>query len=70
MVNAIRGLLIHCDIPMTEFIISLNAARPPSEKFIIQVLDNTHMFVQPNVAEQILHQIDEFRNKITYEKPA
>ncbi|GLJ16999.1 hypothetical protein SUGI_0294070 [Cryptomeria japonica] len=70
MVNAIKGLLVTCDVPMAQFITNLNASKPSSEKFIIQVLDSTHMFVQPNAADQIRYQIAEFRNKITYEKPA
>ncbi|GFP90983.1 general transcription factor iih subunit 5 [Phtheirospermum japonicum] len=46
MVNAIKGLYIPCDIPMAQFIINMNASYPQSSKFILHVLDNTHIFVR------------------------
>ncbi|XP_020593716.1 RNA polymerase II transcription factor B subunit 5 [Phalaenopsis equestris] len=70
MVNAIKGILISCDVPMAQFIVNLNAALPASQKFIVHVLDGTHMFVQPHVAEMIRSKIAEFRDQNTYEKPA
>ncbi|RWV87163.1 hypothetical protein BHE74_00013974 [Ensete ventricosum] len=70
MVNAMKGLLISCDVPMAQFIISFNASLPPSQRFILHALDNTHMFVQPHVAEMIRSKITEFRDQNTYEKPA
>ncbi|XP_065856396.1 general transcription and DNA repair factor IIH subunit TFB5 [Euphorbia lathyris] len=69
MVNATKGLFISCDIPMTQFIINMNASLPPSQKFIIHVLDETHLFVQPHVSEMIRSAISEFREQISYEKP-
>jgi len=70
MVNAIKGLFISCDIPMAQFIISMNASLPASQKFIIYVLDNTHLFVQPHVTEMIRSAMSEFRDQNSYEKPA
>ncbi|XVF51627.1 hypothetical protein PTKIN_Ptkin04bG0199600 [Pterospermum kingtungense] len=70
MVNATKGLLISCDIPMAQFIINMNAALPASQKFIIHVLDNTNFFVQPDVAGMIRSAIAEFRDQNSYEKPA
>ncbi|KAK4558000.1 general transcription and DNA repair factor IIH subunit TFB5 [Quercus suber] len=69
MVNATKGLFISCDIPMAQFIINYNASLPASQKFIIQVLDSTHLFVQPHVAEMIRSAIAEFRDQNSYEKP-
>ncbi|KAG0474699.1 hypothetical protein HPP92_014385 [Vanilla planifolia] len=70
MVNAIKGLFISCDIPMAQFIVNLNASLPASQRFIVHMLDNTHMFVQPHVADMIRSKISEFRDQNTYEKPA
>ncbi|XP_021901834.1 RNA polymerase II transcription factor B subunit 5 [Carica papaya] len=70
MVNATKGLLISCDIPMAQFIINLNASMPASQKFIIHVLDSTHIFVQPHVAEMIRSAMAEFRDQNSYEKPS
>lgn len=62
---------LHCsDIPMAQFIINMNASMPASQKFIIHVLDSTHLFVQPHVAEMIRSAISEFREQNSYEKPA
>lgn len=69
MVNAIKGLFISCDVPMAQFIINYNASLPTSHRFIIHILDNTHMFVQPHVADMIRNAISEFRDQISYEKP-
>ncbi|CAN6466539.1 unnamed protein product [Victoria cruziana] len=70
MVNATKGLFISCDIPMLQFIVSMNNSLPPSQKFILHVLDDTHLFVQPNVAEMIRRRIAEFGEENTYEKPS
>ncbi|KAI8569038.1 hypothetical protein RHMOL_Rhmol02G0247200 [Rhododendron molle] len=69
MVNAIKGLLISCDIPMAQFIIYLDSSLPTSQKFIIHILDSTHLFVQPHVSEMIRSAISEFRDQNSYEKP-
>ncbi|XP_052210904.1 general transcription and DNA repair factor IIH subunit TFB5 [Diospyros lotus] len=69
MVNAIKGLFISCDVPMAQFIINLNNSLPTSQKFIIHILDNTTLFVQPHVAETIRSAISEFRDQNSYEKP-
>ncbi|KAB1217111.1 hypothetical protein CJ030_MR4G021210 [Morella rubra] len=58
------------DIPMAQFIINMNASMPASQKFIIYVLDNTHLFVQPHVPEMIRSAMAEFRDQNSYEKPA
>ena len=70
MVNAIKGLFITCDIPMAQFIINMNASLPQNQKFIIHVLDNTHLFVRSDVAGMIRSAIAEFREQNTYEKPS
>ncbi|CAI9775071.1 unnamed protein product [Fraxinus pennsylvanica] len=70
MVNAIKGLYISCDIPMAQFIINMNAALPQTDKFIIQVLDNTHLFVRSDMAGMIRSAIASFREQNTYEKPS
>ncbi|KDP25584.1 hypothetical protein JCGZ_20740 [Jatropha curcas] len=70
MVNATKGLFVSCDIPMAQFIINMNASLPASQKFIIHILDNTRLFVQPHAAEMIRSAISEFRDQNSYEKPA
>ncbi|KAF6981871.1 hypothetical protein CFC21_000319 [Triticum aestivum] len=69
MVNAIKGLFISCDIPMAQFIVNMNASMPASEKFIVHILDPTHMFIQPNIGDYIKSKMAEFRDQNSYEKP-
>lgn len=64
------GFVLCSDIPMAQFIINLNASLPASQKFIIHVLDGTHLFVQPHAAEMIRSAVSEFRDQNSYEKPA
>lgn len=54
---------------MAQFIINMNAALPQQQKFIIHVLDGTHLFVRSDVAGMIRSAIADFREQNTYEKP-
>ncbi|CAM0958492.1 unnamed protein product [Alopecurus aequalis] len=69
MVNAIKGLFISCDVPMAQFIVNLNASMAASDRFIVHILDPTHMFIQPTMGEYIKSKIAEFRDQNSYEKP-
>ncbi|KAJ7527395.1 hypothetical protein O6H91_16G052000 [Diphasiastrum complanatum] len=69
MVSALKGILISCDIPMAQYIINLNESMPFAQKFIVYILDDTHIFVQPHVADMIQKRLEEFRDQNTYEKP-
>ncbi|CAN7035638.1 unnamed protein product [Brassica rapa subsp. trilocularis] len=62
-------LTIFCDIPMAQLIVNMNNTMPSSQRFIIHVLDSTHLFVQPHVEQMIRSAIAEFRNQNSYEKP-
>lgn len=55
---------------MAQYIINMNASMPACDKFIIHVLDSTHMFVQPHVELMIRSQIAKFREDNTYVKPS
>eukprot|EP00897_Mesotaenium_endlicherianum_P001211 jgi/Mesen1/1117/ME000123S00290 len=69
MVNAVKGVLVECDIPMAQYIISLDNMRRPAEKFILVRLDDTHLLVQPDAAAMIQHKVREWMDALTYEKP-
>ncbi|CAN6895930.1 unnamed protein product [Brassica oleracea var. botrytis] len=62
-------LTIFCDIPMGQLIVNMNNSMPSSQRFIIHVLDSTHLFVLPHVEQMIRSAIAEFRNQNSYEKP-
>ncbi|CAN6331108.1 unnamed protein product [Urochloa humidicola] len=69
MVNAIKGLFISCDEPMAQFIVDLNASLPASERFIVRMLDPTHMYVLPHVGGMIKSKVDEFRKLNSFKPP-
>jgi TFIIH basal transcription factor complex TTD-A subunit len=56
-------------VPTKEYILSLNDARPTSERFIIQDLDDTRLFVQPTVVEWLEKRLKEFHEENTYQPP-
>ncbi|KAL0651298.1 hypothetical protein Bca4012_093989 [Brassica carinata] len=61
--------LFYSDIPMGQLIVNMNNSMPSSQRFIIHVLDSTHLFVLPHVEQMIRSAIAEFRNQNSYEKP-
>jgi TFIIH basal transcription factor complex TTD-A subunit len=58
------------DVPLTQFIISLNEQAPASEKFINHILDDTHLLVQPHKLEDIQQRVRTFQESNTYTAPA
>ncbi|VFQ70774.1 unnamed protein product [Cuscuta campestris] len=69
MVSAVKGLFITCDIPMAQFIINMNKSLPQSQKFILHILDDTHLFVRSDVGGMIRSAVSDFRDSNSYEKP-
>jgi TFIIH basal transcription factor complex TTD-A subunit len=57
------------DIPAKVYIVSLNQQKEPSEKFILEDLDDTHLFVQPAVIEWLKTRLKEFQDQNTYQPP-
>lgn len=69
-IDHILGCVCVCsDIPMAQFIVNLNESMPNAHKFIVYMLDDTHIYVQPNVGEMLTKRLQEFRDQNTYEKP-
>ncbi|GJP34910.1 hypothetical protein CLOM_g19390 [Closterium sp. NIES-68] len=69
MVNAQKGILIECDIPMAQYIIFLDSKRGGAEKFILQVLDDTHMLIHAEAADMVQKMCRDWMDANTYEKP-
>uniref|UniRef100_A0AC11CVJ0 Uncharacterized protein n=1 Tax=Ovis aries TaxID=9940 RepID=A0AC11CVJ0_SHEEP len=45
MVNVLKGVLIECDPAMKQFLLYLDESNALGKKFIIQDIDDTHVFV-------------------------
>ena len=64
MVSAVHGTLLECDIPTRVFILHLNDEQIPSERFVIQDLDETHLLVQPHKIEMVRGEVKKFQEKM------
>ncbi|KAK9791174.1 hypothetical protein WJX73_007099 [Symbiochloris irregularis] len=69
MVTATPGELLTCDVPTREFIISLNASRSQDSKFLLEDLDDTHLFVKKEKVPWLREQMQDFQSQITFEAP-
>ena len=65
MVNVTKGILVECDPAMKQFLLHLDEKFLLGSKFIIQDLDDTHLFISPDVLEMLKSQIDDLMDKIS-----
>lgn len=63
MVNVTRGVLVECDPAMKQFLLFLDEKLKLGSKFIIQDLDETHLFISVDVVDQLKAQIDGFMDQ-------
>lgn len=56
-------------MPTKVFIESLNEEKPGPEKFILEVLDDKTLFVQPNIIEWLPDKLKKFQDDNTYQPP-
>uniref|UniRef100_A0A0L8HLX9 General transcription and DNA repair factor IIH subunit TFB5 n=1 Tax=Octopus bimaculoides TaxID=37653 RepID=A0A0L8HLX9_OCTBM len=66
MVNVIKGVLTECDPAMKQFLLQLDDRNTLGKKFIIQDLDDTHLFISADILETLKSQINDLMNKLTY----
>lgn len=59
MVNVIKGVLVKCDPAMKQYLLHLDETNGLGKKFILQDLDETHLFVAEEFIPQIQDKIDE-----------
>ncbi|RWS22274.1 general transcription factor IIH subunit 5-like protein [Leptotrombidium deliense] len=64
MVNVQKGVLIECDPQMKQFLLHLDESNVLGTKFIIQDLDQTHLFVSADIIEKLKNQIDHLMDQI------
>lgn len=59
MVNVTKGILVECDPPMKQYLLHLDEANALGKKFILQDLDETHLFVSADVMDILQRKIDD-----------
>lgn len=60
----------HRDVPTKELLVYENNKAPASGKFIIQVLDDTRLFVKADRADYVRSKVQEFNERNVYQPPA
>ncbi len=58
-----------CACRNAHFIVNLNELMPNAHKYIMDMLDDIHIYVHHHVFEMVTKQLQEFHNQNTYEKP-
>ncbi|KAI9486836.1 MAG: TFIIH subunit TTDA/Tfb5 [Benjaminiella poitrasii] len=62
MVKAVRGVLIECDTTVKQIVLNLNKRG----KFIIEDLDDTHLFIEASWVDQLKFELDKILDENSY----
>jgi TFIIH basal transcription factor complex TTD-A subunit len=57
------------DVPLKEYIRFLDESLPKAERFILQDLDDTHLFVKPASLDFVQAKVKEWVDKTHFEPP-
>ncbi|CAL8121902.1 unnamed protein product [Orchesella dallaii] len=65
MVNVTKGVLVECDPAMKQFLLHLDEREALGRKFVLNDLDETHLFVSADIIKVLKEKIDELLDKIS-----
>lgn len=66
MVNVMKGILVECDPAMKQFLLHLDETEGLGRKFVIQDLDETHLFVSAEILPTLRDRIDDLMDKLSF----
>ncbi|XP_018323091.1 general transcription factor IIH subunit 5 [Agrilus planipennis] len=66
MVNVMKGVLVKCDSAMKQFLLHLDETMKLGKKFIIQDLDETHLFISADILDVLQAKIDDLMDQISF----
>ena len=66
MVNVLKGVLVECDPAVKQYLLHLDETVALGQKFILQDLDETHVFVSSDVQRQLQGKLDELMEQNSY----
>ncbi|XP_069811070.1 general transcription factor IIH subunit 5 [Dendropsophus ebraccatus] len=66
MVNVLKGVLIECDPAMKQFLLYLDETNALGTKFIIQDLDETHVFVLAELVSVLQDKVGELMDQNSF----
>ena len=65
MVNVTKGVIVTCDPAMKQFLLHLDEKMELGVKFVIQDLDETHLFISVECVERLKDRIDDLMDKLS-----
>ncbi|EDV57811.1 general transcription factor IIH subunit 5 [Drosophila ficusphila] len=66
MVNVMKGVLVECDPAMKQFLLHLDEKLALGRKFIIQDLDENHLFISTDIVEVLQARVDDLMDRISF----
>ncbi|XP_068926426.1 general transcription factor IIH subunit 5 isoform X1 [Petaurus breviceps papuanus] len=66
MVNVLKGVLIECDPAMKQFLLYLDESNALGKKFIIQDIDDTHVFVLAELVNFLQERVGELMDQNSF----
>ncbi|XP_012221432.1 general transcription factor IIH subunit 5 [Linepithema humile] len=66
MVNVTKGILVECDAAMKQFLLHLDETSALGRKFIIQDLDERHLFISADILEILQTKVDDLMDQISF----
>ncbi|XP_017790166.1 PREDICTED: general transcription factor IIH subunit 5 [Habropoda laboriosa] len=66
MVNVTKGLLVECDAAMKQFLLHLDETFALGRKFIIQDLDERHLFISSDILDTLQTKVDDLMDQISF----
>lgn len=66
MVNVTKGVLVECDPAMKQFLLYLDNKNEFGRKFVLQDLDDTHLFITAEIVEILQDRIDELLDQMSF----
>lgn len=66
MVNVMKGILVECDPAMKQFLLHLDENNELGKKFVLQDLDETHLFISADSLDLLVEKIDGLMDKISF----
>ncbi|XP_075231586.1 transcription factor B5 [Lycorma delicatula] len=65
MVNVMKGILVECDHAMKQFLLHLDDTVALGRKFIIQDLDERHLFISADILDVLQARVDDLMDQIS-----
>ncbi|XP_008202277.2 general transcription factor IIH subunit 5 [Nasonia vitripennis] len=66
MVNVQKGILVECDEAMKQFLLHLDETFALGKKFIIQDLDERHLFISQDILDTLQTKVDDLMDRISF----